>query len=335
MDANKKRLLTGDRPTGRLHLGNYFGSIINRVKMQEEYACYFMIADLHMLTTDFDRTEDIKENILNIAIDWISSGIDPGKSVFFIQSKVPAHAFMHLIFSMLVSVPRLERIPTLKDKVKESRFTDEGAYSYGLLGYPVLQAADILAYKASVVPVGEDQVSHIELTREIARRFNYTYGEVFPEPQAILSETSRVPGIDGINVKMSKSLNNEISLSHSFREVKSQVMKMVTDPARIRSTDKGHPQICTASSFYNILGAPALIDQVKYECENAQIGCVACKERLAGLINTLIEPIREKRSELEKNPSCVWDILYEGTKKAVFTSNETVSEMTSKMNLHY
>lgn len=335
MDTDKKRLLTGDRPTGRLHLGNFFGSIINRVKMQDEYACYFMIADLHMLTTDFDRTQDIKENILNIAIDWISSGINPEKSVFFIQSKVPAHYFMQLIFSMLVSVPRLERIPTLKEKVKESRFSDESAYSYGLLGYPVLQAADILAYKASVVPVGEDQMSHIELTREIARRFNYTYGEVFPEPQAILSETSRVPGIDGINVKMSKSLNNEISLSHSFKEVNERVMKMVTDPARIRLTDRGHPQICTAFSFYNILGAPELIDRVKYECEHAQIGCVACKERLSGMINRFIEPIREKRFALEQNPSGVWDILHEGTKNAISTSNETVSEMISKMNLTY
>ncbi len=335
MDTDKKRLLTGDRPTGRLHLGNYFGSIINRVKMQDEYACYFMIADLHMLTTDFDRTQDIKENILNIAIDWISSGINPEKSVFFIQSKVPAHYFMQLIFSMLVSVPRLERIPTLKEKVKESRFSDESAYSYGLLGYPVLQAADILAYKASVVPVGEDQMSHIELTREIARRFNYTYGEVFPEPQAILSETSRVPGIDGINVKMSKSLNNEISLSHSFKEVNERVMKMVTDPSRIRLTDRGHPQICTAFSFYNILNTPELIDRVKYECEHAQIGCVACKERLSGMINRFIEPIREKRFALEQNPSGVWDILHEGTKNAISTSNETVSEMISKMNLTY
>ncbi|MBT9130342.1 MAG: Tryptophan--tRNA ligase [candidate division WS2 bacterium] len=335
MDTNKKRLLTGDRPTGRLHLGNYFGSIINRVKLQDQYACFFMIADLHMLTTDFDRTQDIKENILSIAIDWISSGINPEKSVFFIQSKVPAHSFMHLIFSMLVSVPRLERIPTLKDKVKESRFSDENAYSYGLLGYPVLQAADILAYKASVVPVGEDQISHVELTREIARRFNYTYGEVFPEPRAILSETSRVPGIDGINVKMSKSLNNEISLSHSFKEVRDRVMKMVTDPAKIRLTDRGHPQVCTVFSFYNILAAPELIDQVKYECENGQIGCVACKERLSELVNRLIEPIREKRFELERNPSGVWDILHEGTKNAIFTSNKTVSEMISKMKLNY
>lgn len=333
MAAIKKRLLTGDRPTGRLHLGNYFGSLVNRPKLQEEYDCFFMIADLHMLTTDYDRSLELKDNIFDIAIDWISVGMDPGRSTFFIQSEVPAHSFLQLIFSMLVTVPRLERIPTLKDKVRESRFKDEEAYSFGLLGYPVLQAADILAYRADVVPVGEDQLSHLELTREIARRFNYIYGDIFPEPQTILSEVPRVPGIDGLNNKMSKSLNNDISLSHGLEEVKNRVLRMVTDPARVRSADPGHPDICTAFAFYKIFVPGEFLLDVRQECEGGRIGCVPCKERLASIMNQMLEPIREKRAELEKNPSLVRDILYEGTRKAISVSEETAALVKEKVGL--
>ncbi len=333
MTIIKKRLLTGDRPTGRLHLGNYFGSLVSRIKLQEDYDCFFMIADLHMLTTDYDRSLELKNNIFDVAIDWISVGMDPNRTTFFIQSEVPAHSFLQLIFSMLVTVPRLERIPTLKDKVRESRFGSEEAYSYGLLGYPVLQSADILAYRADVVPVGEDQLSHIELTREIARRFNYLYGETLPEPQTILSVVPRVPGVDGLDSKMSKSLNNEISLSHSSDEVKTRVLRMVTDPARIRSTDLGHPDICTAFHFYKIFVSEEYLSVIRRECEGGKIGCVPCKDRLASVINQMLDPIREKRGKYEEKPSQVREILYEGTRKAVDVSNETVNLVKEKMGL--
>lgn len=334
MNLIKKRILTGDRPTGRLHLGNYFGSLINRVKYQDEYECFFMIADFHMLTTDYDRSLELKSKVYDIVIDWISVGIDFNKATFFLQSKVPAHSFLHLIFSMLVTVPRLERIPTLKDKVKESRFQDEYSYTYGLLGYPVLQAADILAYRADVVPVGEDQLSHIELTREIARRFNYLYGDTFPEPQAMMSEVSRVPGIDGLNNKMSKSLDNELSLSHSSEEITSRVMSMVTDPSRIRASDLGHPDICTAFCFYKIFVPSEQLEDIRKECENGKIGCVSCKKRLSVIINDWLNPIREKRRELEKNLAYVKDILFEGTKKATEESSKTVELVKERMGIN-
>lgn len=326
----KKRILTGDRASGNLHLGHYVGSIVNRLKLQEIYDCYYMIADLHALTTHYENPDAVRESAKSIFVDYLSVGLDPFKSTLFIQSCVPEHSELYLVFQMLVTISRAQRIPTLKDKLEDLHI-EEGLASLGLLGYPVLQAADILLYKADLVPVGEDQVSHIELTREIARRFNYLYGQTFPEPEAMLSEVSRLPGING-NKKMSKSLGNDISLSASREEVQEKVKAMVTDPAKIRKDDPGHPEICTVFAFhkaFNKENAP----YIETACKNGRLGCVADKENLASVLNDLLEPIRTRRAELLRKPDYLRELLELGNEKARKVASATMAEVREKVRI--
>ncbi|MGB9833739.1 MAG: tryptophan--tRNA ligase [bacterium] len=326
----KKRILTGDRASGNLHLGHYVGSIVNRLKLQEIYDCYYMIADLHALTTHYEDPDAVRESAKSIFVDYLSVGLDPFKSTLFIQSCVPEHSELYLVFQMLVTISRAQRIPTLKDKLEDLHI-EEGLASLGLLGYPVLQAADILLYKADLVPVGEDQVSHIELTREISRRFNYLYGQTFPEPEAMLSEVSRLPGING-NKKMSKSLGNDISLSASREEVQEKVKAMVTDPAKIRKDDPGHPEICTVFAFhkaFNKENAP----YIETACKNGRLGCVADKENLASVLNDLLEPIRTRRAELLRKPDYLRELLELGNEKARKVASATMAEVREKVRI--
>lgn len=327
---NKKRILTGDRASGQLHLGHYIGSIVNRLKLQETYDCFFVIADYHAYTTGYEKPEEIRESSRGIFVDYLSVGLDPEKSTLFLQSAVPEHAELYLLFNMLVTIARAQRIPTLKDKLEDMHL-EEGLASLGLLSYPVLQAADILIYKANVVPVGEDQLSHLELTREIARRFNHLYGETFPEPEALLSDFSRLPGIDG-QKKMSKSLGNDIAFAHSAAEVGNRVSAMVTDPAKIRKNDPGHPNICTVFAFhqaFNKQNTPVIAEA----CRMGQLGCVEDKRNLARILNELLDPIRMRRQELLTHPTQLEEIFTFGTEKARQVARSTMEQVRSKMRL--
>ncbi|RLD17119.1 MAG: tryptophan--tRNA ligase [Caldiserica bacterium] len=316
----KKRILSGMRPTGKLHIGHLKGALENWVKLQDEYDCFYMIADWHALTTEYESSKEIHNYSIEIVKFWIATGIDEKKSVIFRQSDVHQHAELHLVFSMFTPLGWLFRCPTYKEQLREIKERD--LKTYGFLGYPVLQAADILIYKAERVPVGEDQVPHIELTREIARRFNYLYGKVFPEPKEILTPSARIPGIDGR--KMSKSLNNCIYLDEEKNEIYKKVNNMITDPQRIRKTDKGHPDICTVFSYYKVF-SPEILDKVRNECENAKIGCVECKKRLANILERVISPIREKKNKIKDEE--VIEILKEGKKKASKIAEETLNEV--------
>jgi len=329
-NLSRKRILTGDRASGNLHLGHYIGSIVNRLKLQEIYDCYFMVADYHALTTNYDAPQLLRESATSIFVDYLAVGLDPEKSTLFVQSAVPEHAELCLVFSMLVTISRAQRIPTLKDKLEDLNL-EENLASLGLLAYPVLQAADILLYKADLVPVGEDQVSHIELTREIARRFNYLYGQTFPEPEAMLSDVSRLPGIDGAK-KMSKSLKNDIPLSASAEEVKEKVKAMVTDPAKIRKDDPGHPEICTVFAFHKAFNKEKA-DFIAQACRCGQLGCVADKENLAAILNEFLEPIRQKREELLANPAFIQELYENGVKKARKIASQTMKEVKDKVGL--
>ena len=273
---SRKRVLSGMRSTGKLHLGNYVGALQNWVRMQDEYECFFMVADWHALTTDYADTSRIKENSLEVVLDWLAAGLDPEKSVIFIQSHVPAHAELHLLFSMITPLGWLERVPTYKEQRENIKDKDLG--TYGFLGYPVLQAADILVYKADCVPVGEDQVAHVELTREIARRFNGFYGarkEVFPEPQALLTPAAKLPGTDGR--KMSKSYGNMVLLTDPEPVVRQKLKTMVTDPARVRRSDPGNPDVCPVGDLHKIFSSKETMAKVYEGCRSAGIGCIECK----------------------------------------------------------
>lgn len=313
-----------------MHLGHYVGSIVNRLRLQEIYDCYYMIADLHALTTHYENPEFIRESAKSIFVDYLSVGLDPHKSTLFIQSSVPEHSELYLVFQMLVTISRAQRIPTLKDKLEDLHL-EESLASLGLLGYPVLQAADILLYKADLVPVGEDQLSHIELTREIARRFNFLYGQTFPEPEALLSEISRLPGIDG-NKKMSKSLGNDIPLSASQGEVQEKVKAMFTDPAKVRKNDPGHPEICTVFAFQKAFNKDNALS-IETACKNGQLGCVADKENLASILNSFLEPIRLRRKELLRNPRYVQEIVDLGTEKARNFAAATMAEVRERVKI--
>lgn len=328
--GKKGRVLSGMRPTGRLHLGNLFGALTTWVRLQDEYECFYVIVDWHALTTAYEEPEELSENIREIAIDWLSVGLDPEKSVLFLQSKVKEHAELHLLLSMLVPVPWLERVPTYKDQVKQFSGMGKDIATYGFLGYPVLMAADILIYKATTVPVGEDQVPHIELTREIARRFNYLYGELFPEPQAMLNEVSVLPGIDGR--KMSKSYGNEILISAKPGEVKERVQMMITDPARIRRNDPGHPEVCSVYAFHRVFTKDRA-EELETECRRAGIGCVECKGVLAGSLAEWLEPIYARRQQIESKPSLIREVLEEGSKKARIYANRTLEEVRTAMKI--
>ena len=323
----KGRILSGMRPTGKMHLGNYVGALENWVKLQGQYENFHMVADWHALTTDL-HTDDLHQNTIDMVIDWIAAGIDPEISPIFAQSQIKEHAELFLLFSMLVTTPRLERNPTLKEQVKDLHL--EGRISLGHLGYPVLQAADILIYKANLVPVGEDQVPHIELTRELARRFNSLYGEIFPEPQAKLTRFARLPGTDGN--RMSKSLGNTILLSDNPDEIRTKVMSAITDPQKIYRKDPGHPEVCTVF-VYDQRFTPEEIAQIERDCRNASLGCVDCKRNLAEKLIDFLTPFREKRAELEKNISLVEDILQEGAKMAREVASSTMVQVREAMKV--
>lgn len=330
-----KRILTGDRPTGKLHLGHYIGSLRNRVRLQDEYECFFIIADLHTLTTKPDKTEELKENIYQMVLDYLSVGIDPRKATIYVQSQIPEVGELAVIFGNLVSTPRLERVPTLKDVMRDA---DIKIPSYGLLGYPVLQAADILMVKGELVPVGKDQKSHIEVTREIAREFNRIYGEVLPVPEALIpSDLGTLTGIDGKS-KMSKSAGNVINLSDSPEEVEKKVMNMYTDPTRIHPTDPGHVENNPVFIYLDAFGTEsdkAQVTSYKDQYTKGQVGDIEVKKYLVKVLNNFLDPIREKRAEFEKNPGLVEKILKEGTEKARTEAQKTLEEVKKAMKMDY
>jgi len=320
------------RSTGKLHLGNYVGALQNWVRMQDEYECFFMVADWHALTTDYADTSKIKENSLEVALDWLAAGLDPEKSVIFIQSHVPAHAELHLLFSMITPLGWLERVPTYKEQREHIKDKDLG--TYGFLGYPVLQAADILIYKANCVPVGEDQVAHVELTREIARRFNGFYGapkDVLPEPQALLTPAAKLPGTDGR--KMSKSYGNTIMLTDPEPVVRQKLKTMVTDPARVRRSDPGNPDVCPVGDLHKIFSDKATMAKVYEGCRSAGIGCIECKGWAADALIQLLNPMQQRRKKFEENPRLAWDILEAGTEQARKAAGETMEDVRAAMGM--
>ncbi|NLV21622.1 MAG: tryptophan--tRNA ligase [Syntrophomonadaceae bacterium] len=326
----KKRILTGDRPTGKLHLGHYVGSLANRVKLQEEYQSYIIIADVQALTTNFENPENLSRDTFQIAEDYLAAGLDPEISTIFIQSMIPEIHELTMYYSMFTSVNVLRHNPTVKTEAQQHGFSD---MTYGFLGYPVSQAADISIFKANLVPVGDDQIPHIELARKIVRRFNDLYKPVLIEPEALIGEVPRLMGLDG-KAKMSKSLNNAIYLSDSASEVESKVKDAVTDPARIRKTDLGHPEICTVYGYHQVFNRSEM-EEIEHACRNGEIGCVQCKKKLAGCLNKLLEPMRERRIKYENQPELVKDILEEGSRKARLTAQETMREVRDAMRINY
>lgn len=321
----KKRILSGMRPTGKLHIGHYVGALENWVELQNKYESYHLIADYHVLTTDLN-TGSIYENSIEMLIDWLASGLDPDKSPIFRQSQVKEHAELNLIFGMLITVNRLERNPTVKDQARELHIEQ---IIYGHLGYPVLQAADILLYKGDAVPVGEDQVPHIEITREIARKFNNQYGTVFPEPEPLLTRFARLPGLDG-SAKMSKSLGNTILLSDEPEVVKSKIKKAVTDSQKIRKNDPGRPEICLVFSYHKKFN-PGEVAEIESGCRSGALGCVECKLNCAGKLSSFLAPIIEKRKYFENNIDVVKDILHDGEKRGKAAAEKTMSEVRIAM----
>src|SRR6266571_2032510 len=327
----KPRIVSGMRPTGKLHLGNLVGALQNWIELEDHYESFHFVADWHMLTTDYADTAELRSNVQEMVTDWLAAGLDPAKATFFIQSRLPEHAELHLLLSMVTPLGWLERVPSYKEQLENIR--DRDLHMYGFLGYPVLQAADILMYKANAVPVGEDQVSHVELTREIARRFNGFYGAVFPEPQVLLTRAPRLPGTDGR--KMSKSYKNAVYLSDSPEVVSKKLATMITDPARKRRTDKGNPDVCPVFDLHKVFSTAPHIDQVNRECRTAEIGCLDCKQILAGNINKGLEPIQKRRRPYERDPEKVWAILEEGTEKARKVAQETMREVRAAVKIDY
>ncbi|QGT99037.1 Tryptophanyl-tRNA synthetase [Candidatus Syntrophocurvum alkaliphilum] len=330
MSENKKRILTGDRPTGNLHLGHYVGSLANRVKLQYDYDSYILIADVQALTTHYERPEYLQSDVLNIATDYLAAGIDPEISTIVIQSLIPEIHELTMYFSMYTSVNVLRHNPTIKSEAQQHGIKD---ITYGFLGYPVNQAADIAIFKANLVPVGEDQIPHIELTRKIVRRFNDLYSPVLIEPEALIGEVPRLMGLDA-KAKMSKSLNNCIYLSDHSKDISTKVRKAVTDPGRIRKTDPGNPDVCTVYAYSKVFNNEG-IEQIEKDCRGGAIGCVACKKNLTNRIDELIEPMRERRIKYENNPQLVKDILMEGTKKASNVAKETILEVKDALGINY
>ena len=355
------------RSTGKLHLGNYVGALENWVRMQEQYDCFFVIVDWHALTTDYADPSNLKENLADVLLDWLAAGLDPAKCVMFIQSHVPVHAELHLLLSMITPLGWLERVPTYKEQKENIKEKDLG--TYGFLGYPVLQSADILIYKADVVPVGEDQVAHVELTREVARRFNGIYAQpivvrnsdrltpvqrdfltslgqqitqdadyvfhwaVFPEPAALLTPAPRLPGTDGR--KMSKSYDNTIMLTDPEPVVRQKLKTMVTDPARVRRTDPGNPDVCPVGDLHKIFSNPETMAKVNEGCRSAGIGCIECKSWVADALVKILQPMQERRKKYEDNPRLAWDILEAGSARAREVAGATMDEVRKSMGLDY
>lgn len=327
---SKQIIMSGMRPTGRLHMGNMMGALANWVKLQNEYNCFFSVADWHALTTGYINTEDIKENSRQMVIDWLSLGLDPDKCTIFVQSDVAEHAELHLLLSMITPLSWVERCPTYKEQLKQLKSCNVN--TYGFLGYPILQAADILIYKANKVPVGRDQEPHIELAREIARRFNYLYKKsVFPEPESLFTEFKVLPGIDGR--KMSKSYKNYIEISATPETISQKVGQMITDPSRIKKDDPGHPDICNVYTFYKVFDKPDNITSIGEMCKKGKIGCVQCKKQLSNLVIKKMEPIRERRIELEKKPHIIEDVLRQGAVKASQIASKTLEEVRDAMKI--
>ncbi|MBW1969852.1 MAG: tryptophan--tRNA ligase [Deltaproteobacteria bacterium] len=327
--TEKKRILSGMRPTGPLHLGNLHGALANWVEMQETYDCFFFIADWHALTSDYEGTGRISEYVRKMIVDWLSAGLSPEKSTLFVQSHVKEHAELFLILSMITPVPWLERNPTYKDQI--TQLSNKDLSTFGFLGYPVLQAADIIMYKAYGVPVGVDQVPHVEITREIARRFNYFYGDIFPEPESLLTDTSKILGLD--RRKMSKSYNNAIFLSDSPDEITAKVAKMLTDIQRARKSDPGNPDVCNVFEFHKLYSDGQTIERINRECRNAEIGCVDCKQIMAQNLTKALEPLREKRKYYEAHPGLVDDIIADGCEKARRVAKQTMAEVRGAIKI--
>jgi tryptophanyl-tRNA synthetase len=329
---SKKRVLSGMRSTGKLHLGNYVGALENWVRMQDDYECFFFIADWHALTTDYADTSRVKANSIEVLLDWLAAGLDPGRCTMFIQSHVPQHAELHLLFSMVTPLGWLERVPTYKEQ--KENIAEKDLNTYGFLGYPVLQAADILIYKGDFVPVGEDQVPHVELTREIARRFNQFYGNpapVLPEPQPLLTPAAKLPGTDGR--KMSKSYGNTILLADPEPVVRQKLKTMVTDPARVRRNDPGNPDVCPVGDLHKIFSTKDTMAKVDEGCRSAGIGCIECKSWAAdALVQTLL-PMQERRKKYEENPRLAWDILEAGSEAAARVADATMKDVRAAMGM--
>jgi len=323
--VSRKVVLSGMQPTGKLHLGNYEGALKNWVALQEQYEAYYMIVDWHALTSDYEQTAELPERIRQMAIDFLAAGVDPEKAAIFVQSQVKEHAELFLLFSMIIPTPWLERVPSYKEKSEEMKLD-----SYGFLGYPLLQAADILIYRADFVPVGKDQLPHIELTREVGRRFNSLYGEVFPEPQELLTKFPVIPGTDGR--KMSKSYGNDITLAETAEETAKKVSKMFTDPKKIRKGDPGRPEICPVYHLHQIY-TPKAEEMVAPPCRTGELGCVDCKANLARTLNAALAHLREKRRELEKNPAPVEKMLSSGVERARRRAAETMKLVRRRMHL--
>ena len=329
----KKRVVSGMRTTGKLHLGNYVGALANWVKMQDQYDCSFFLADWHALTTDYADTSKVKENSLEVTLDWLAAGLDPEKCLIFAQSHVPQHAELHLLFSMVTPLGWLERVPTYKEQ--RENIADKDLSTYGFLGYPVLQAADILVHKGEVVPVGEDQVAHVELTREISRRFNQFYElkgkPVFPEPQVLLTPTPKLPGTDGR--KMSKSYGNTVMLTDPEPVVRQKLKTMKTDPARIKRTDPGDPDKCPVGDLHKIFSSQETMAKVYDGCRSAGIGCIECKGWAADALVEILNPMQERRKKYEENPRLAWDILEAGSAKARAVAGATMNEVREAMGM--
>jgi len=324
----KKIILSGNRPTGRLHWGNYTGALENWIRLQDDYDCYFMVADWHVLTTALDKAGEIRTNTREMVLDWLGAGLDPDRSVIFVQSEVKEHAELYLIFCMLISLGRLERNPTFKEQVRDLNLG--GEISFGHLGYPVLQAADILAYRADAVPVGEDQLPHLELTREIARRFNHHFGEFFPEPEALVTKFGRFPGTDG--KRMSKSLGNTLELAASAEEIRAALKTAFTDPQRLRRSDPGNPDVCAIHTYYQKF-MPEEAEETARECRTAARGCVDCKLKLADGAIAHFAPLRERRAAFAADGSRVDEIIDEGCTRARAKARETMDRIHDAMQV--
>lgn len=334
MNATRRRILTGDRPTGRLHLGHWVGSVQNRVRLQDSYECYFILADLHTLTTrpEKDAIAEVPQNIRETVLDYLSVGIDPDRSVIFVQSAVPETAQLNLIFEMLVTLPRLERLPSIKDMAEAAHLD---VLPFGLVGYPVLQAADILLPRADLVPVGRDNVPHVEITREIARRFNYLYGDVFPEPEVLISDVASLPGIYGMQ-KMSKSLGNAILLSDPPAVVKQRVMQMYTDPNRIRADIPGQVEGNPVFIYHDAFNSDrAEVEDLKERYRAGRVGDVEVKNKLYNAIELFLAPVRERRASFEQRPSIIDEILHHGNEVMRRLGQDTMARVHAAMGMDY
>jgi len=327
----KGRIFSGMQPSGRFHLGNYMGALENWVRLQNDYECFFSIVDLHALTSSYADTSKLQDNIREMAIDWLAAGLDPEKNVIFCQSHVKEHAELALLLGMMTPLGWLERVPTYKDKLQDLEGSGKDLHTYGFLGYPVLMAADIMLYKATCVPVGQDQSAHLELTREIVRRFNYLYNkEVFPEPQAVYSKAKVLPGIDGR--KMSKSYGNTIPFGASPEEMWNAIRMMTTDPNRIRKTDKGNPEVCIVDKFQKVFNESEYEGLVA-QCRAGEIGCVQCKKCLNVKMNEMLKEIHERRTELSQKPEYIREVLAYGAERAQKEAAKNMAEIKAAMNV--